>query len=79
MPNIKYPWIIVHQPAGEDGPIETILAGPPGTTYEHFGLAICDIARHVAKAFNVDEDDIWTWVMRERFNPTTSITRKFNS
>jgi hypothetical protein len=40
---------------------------------------ICDIVRHVARAFDVDEDAVWDWINRERFNPTTTIERKLQS
>jgi hypothetical protein len=44
--------------------------------YDHCGYAliICDLVRHVARAFGVSEDDVWWWVDRERRHPTTTIT-----
>lgn len=42
--------------------------------YQHFALIVCDIVRHIAKAYNVPEDDVWKWVNKERDNPTTEIT-----
>jgi len=48
---------------------------PPGTDYRGFGLLICDLTRHVAKAFGVEEDEVWEWVEKERRNPTTNLTR----
>ncbi len=42
-------------------------------TYEHYGMAVCDLVRHVAKAFKVEEDAVWQWVDMERRNPTTNI------
>jgi hypothetical protein len=49
----------------------------PGETdgHEAYGLIIADLVRHVAKAFDVDEDDVWAWVDRERRKPTTTLTR----
>lgn len=41
--------------------------------YQRFGLLVTDIVRHGAKAFGVEEDQIWEWVERERLNPTTPI------
>ena len=38
-------------------------------------MLICDLVRHAAKAFDVDEDDVWEWVDKERRDPTTPITR----
>lgn len=42
-------------------------------TYEHYGLLICDLIRHTAKCFKVDEDKIFEWIEKERLNPTTPI------
>lgn len=39
------------------------------------GLIVCDIVRHAARAFNVDEEDIFAWLDKERDNPTTDVTR----
>jgi hypothetical protein len=47
--------------------------------YDHhgyFGLAICDLVRHVAKAFSVSEEKVWYWVDKERTNPTAPIEGK---
>jgi len=44
------------------------------SSHEHYGLLICDLVRHVARAFKVDEDDVWEWVDKERSNPTTEVT-----
>lgn len=41
--------------------------------YEAYGLLICDLARHVARAFHVSEDEVWEWVEKERYHPTTEI------
>jgi hypothetical protein len=42
--------------------------------HETYGLLIADLARHVARAFNVAEEDVWEWVDKERRRPTTAIT-----
>jgi hypothetical protein len=42
-------------------------------SYEQFGLALVDILRHGAKAYNVSEEAIWEWVEREYYNPTTPV------
>jgi hypothetical protein len=49
----------------------------PGQTdgYKAYGLLICDLVRHVANAFNVDEDDVWERIDKERRNPTSEITQ----
>jgi hypothetical protein len=43
-------------------------------THAHYGVILCDLVRHVANAFKVDEDDVWEWVDKERYNHTTEIT-----
>lgn len=43
-------------------------------SYQGYGLLIADIVRHVANAFHVTEDDVWEWVDKERFHPTTAWT-----
>jgi hypothetical protein len=43
---------------------------PPGFTPEHYGLLIADLVRHVAKAFQVSEDEVWKWVDQERQHPS---------
>ena len=42
--------------------------------YRGYALMICELVRHVARAFGAREDDVWDWVDRERRNPTTAIT-----
>jgi hypothetical protein len=48
---------------------------PSKSTSSHraYGLLICDLARHVARAFNVREDEVWEWVEKERRRSTTEI------
>ena len=43
-------------------------------TYQGYGLMICDVVRHVARCFKVDEDDVWQWVDKERRQQTTTFT-----
>lgn len=50
-----------------------IVISDSAFTYRHYGIAICDVVRHVAQAFHVSEDAVWEWVEKERFHPTTSI------
>lgn len=40
---------------------------------EFFALLICDIARHVARAFEVAENYVWDRIDMERVNPTTDV------
>ena len=37
-------------------------------------LMIADIVHHVARAFKVDEDEVWEWMDKERRHPTTTFT-----
>jgi hypothetical protein len=46
---------------------------PDDYTHETYGIIICDLVRHIAKAFKVDEDAVWAWVDAERDNPTSPI------
>jgi hypothetical protein len=42
-----------------------------------YGILICDLVRHVANAFEVNESAVWEWVDQERNRPTdTSIEIK---
>ena len=43
-------------------------------THASYGLIACDIVRHAARAFKVDEDDVWEWVDKERRKHTTSFS-----
>jgi hypothetical protein len=43
--------------------------------HRHYGLLVCDLVRHVARAFRVGEDEVWKWVDKERRRPTTDITQ----
>jgi hypothetical protein len=46
---------------------------PGNKNHTHYGLLICDLVRHVARAFKVDEDAVWEWVDKERRKPTSEI------
>ena len=46
-----------------------------GYDYKGYGLLACDLVRHIANAFGVDEDDVWEWVDRERQDPTAKVTQ----
>ena len=70
---IKNPWIIIHQPEGDDGKIRTLLAGKPEAGYEDFALIVCDLIRHIAAGFHVSENDVFEWIDKERKKPTTEI------
>ena len=70
---VKYPWIVVHQPDGPGGKIVTYLSGYPGAGYREFSLVVADVIRHVAQAYGVSEADVMDVVQREIDDPTTSI------
>ena len=67
---IESPLIIVFE---NDGEIQTRLY-PGERTYQHYGLLIADVVRHVANAFKVNENDVWEWVDKERYDPTSPVT-----
>lgn len=70
---------IVKQPLAilfdQDGSTVCHLYPPEGFTHQHYGLLVCDLVRHVASAFKVDEDDVWEWVEKERDKQTTTFSR----
>ena len=43
------------------------------SSHEPYGQLICDLVRHVARAFKVDEAEVWKWVDKERRHPTTDV------
>jgi hypothetical protein len=51
----------------------------PGYTHHHYSLLLCDLARHIANAFNVPESELWRGIDAERANPTTKIEQGFAS
>ena len=67
---IDSPLVIVFK---NDGQLQTHLY-PGEMTYKGYGLLVADIVRHVAKAFKVREEDVWEWVDKERYEPTTPVT-----
>ena len=68
---IENPYIIVHQPEWLHGKMEIILGSLEGHHHSHFGIAIADVIRHVAQAYDVDEADVLQWVHEEMDDPTT--------
>jgi hypothetical protein len=46
---------------------------PHDLDYRGYGLLVCDLVRHVANHFGVDEEAVWGWVERERDRPTTKL------
>jgi hypothetical protein len=70
---VKQPYIIMFKSESDDGGVITHIHRGD-LDYRGYSLLICDLVRHVARAFEVDEDDVWEWVMKERHKPTTKLT-----
>lgn len=47
---------------------------PQDMTCEQYGIVIADVVRHVARAYSVSEDQVWTSVERERQHPTSPVS-----
>jgi hypothetical protein len=69
---IEQPLVIMFEADGQV--VCHIHPSKTASSHEHYGLLICDLVRHVARAFKVDEADVWEWVDKERHSPTTGIT-----
>ena len=70
---IESPLVIMFQDDAKN--VVTHIHPPKDWTHAHYGLLICDLARHVARALKVDEAKIWEWVDNERDKPTTDIKK----
>lgn len=57
----------------QDGKIVCHIHPRSVDSHKTYGLLICDLVRHLANAFKVDEEKVWQWVDLERDNPTTDI------
>lgn len=68
---IENPLVIMFQ--APDGNLICHLHPPKDYTHAHYGLAVCDLVRHIAKAFKIGEDEVWKWVDQERDHPTTDV------
>jgi hypothetical protein len=69
---LQDPLVIMFQ---QDGKLICHIHPADGIDHRHYGLVICDLVRHVARAFHVGEDEVWKWVDKERRRPTTDITQ----
>jgi hypothetical protein len=69
---IRDPLVIMFEGSGGEV-ICHIHPSKRANSHENYGLIICDLVRHVARAFKVGEDDVWEWVDKERHHPTTDI------
>jgi hypothetical protein len=69
---LKDPLVVMFQ---QDGQLVCHIHPAEGIDHRHYGLAICDLVRHVARAFKVEEDEVWEWVDKERRRPTSDIAQ----
>ncbi|MFZ1097254.1 MAG: hypothetical protein WAN75_49900 [Xanthobacteraceae bacterium] len=69
---VRKPLVVMFE--NEEGSITCHIHPQPDYGHEVYGLLVCDLVRHLANAFKVDEDEIWSWVERERHDPTAEIT-----
>jgi len=67
---ITAPLVIMFE---QDKSVVCHIHPPPTYSHKTYGLLICDLVRHIANAFKVDEDDVWEWVDKERYYHTTDI------
>lgn len=70
---IENPLVIMFEGSGGEV-ICHIHPSKKANSHQHYGLIVCDLVRHVARAFKVDEKEVWEWVDKERRNPTTEVT-----
>ena len=68
---VQKPLLIMYE---QDGNIITNIWPRADDTHEGYGLLICDLVRHVARAFKVKKDAVWEWVDKERYHQTTSFS-----
>jgi hypothetical protein len=70
--SIRNPLVIMFE---DEGRVICRIHPSKTTSHREYGMLVCDLVRHVARAFEVDEEDVWEWVDKERRRPTTAITR----
>ena len=69
---IEKPLVIMFQ--APDKSVVCHIHPVDGFGHEEYGLLVCDLVRHVAGAFKVDEAAVWEWVDKERHDPTDQVT-----
>jgi hypothetical protein len=69
---LEDPLVVMFQ---QDGQLICHIHPAKGVDHRHYGVAICDLVRHVARAFKVEEAEVWEWVDKERRSPTSDIAR----
>ncbi len=57
----------------DTGKLVCLIRKQPSDIAGHFGIALADCARHVAKAFDVDEEVVFDWIERERLKPSSKL------
>lgn len=67
---VEDPLVIIYP---QDGALVTAIHPRGSDTFAGYGIIVCDLVRHIAKAFKVDEDEVWDWVDKERQHPTSAI------
>jgi hypothetical protein len=73
---IKTPLVIMFEDERTNNVICHLHPSETCCTYRYYGLLTCDLARHVAKCFDAEEEQVWEWVDKERKKPTTDVIRK---
>ena len=68
---IDNPLVLMHE---HDGEVICHVHGLDRPV-KHYGMLVCDLVRHIAKAYNVEEDDVWAHVDTERRHHTTEVQR----
>jgi hypothetical protein len=48
---------------------------PGSVKYPAYAKLVCDLVGHIARAFDVSEDEVWELAEKERGNPTTNLSR----
>ena len=70
---VERPLVIIYEDT--EGIVFRTYPSKKAHSHREYGMLICDLVRHAANAFDVEEEDVWEWVDKERRNPTTPITR----
>jgi hypothetical protein len=70
---IDSPLVIIYEDPSA-GVVCRIHQSETANSHKHYGILICDLVRHVARAFKVKEDDVWEAVDKERRHPTSDMT-----
>lgn len=70
---IKTPLVIVFEDDASDKVNFRLHPSEKCNTYQGYGLLVSDLVRHIAKLFQVNEEQVWMWVDKERAKPTTPI------